>query len=185
MARDLASLDSDFRAAVEAVLASCAARGVVIQPYCWTRPPHEQARLWRRSRSGAAIQAAARKMRAAGAPWLASVLLDVGPQYGPWATGALPGLSWHQHDLAVDGCVVDDDDLDGDGSTTDALWSTTAIDRQAEANGYAVWRQEGLAHGLYIAVERDWPHLQARPEGSPLSLWSWPEIDAAMRERWS
>ena len=41
-------------------------------------------------------------MKDEGAPWLANVLAEVGPQHGAHVTNALPGKSAHQYRLAVD-----------------------------------------------------------------------------------
>ena len=162
-----------FAARVQAALEACEARGVTMRPYQRARSPEEQARLWRQSRSAAEIVRQLDRMRQAGAEWLADVLAGVGPQSGRHVTGAPPGLSWHQHDLAVDAFWL----VDGRAS-----WSTRR--KVGGLNGYAVWREEAQSAGLYRGPVSDWPHVQGVEAGSPLRVQTWAEIDDAMRARW-
>ena len=165
----LTGLDPAFRAKVEAVLAACGAAGFNLRVTYGARSPQDQARLWRRSRSSAEVRDALTVMRGKGAPWLASVLDDVGPQpSGAWATNALPGQSWHQHGAAVDVVWL----VDGK-----AVWTT------GPTSGYAAWRTIGEAHGLYRGPLADWAHMQAVADSAPKM--GWPELDRVMRERWA
>jgi hypothetical protein len=166
MSRNLDDLQSDFRAAVDLVLADCLSLGVEMRPFHTVRSPHHQARLWRQSRTWAQIQAAIETMRSQGAPWLASVLLDVGPQSGRHATGALPGRSWHQWGLAVDCFLV--------GPQGEALWDSLEP-------GYDVYAQAAIKRGLHLGPSWDRVHIQG-PAGSVTR--TWPEVDKAMRQRW-
>lgn len=76
---------------------------ITLVPYFGLRDPWTQARYWRRSRSAAECEEAIRLMREQGYEFLAGVMEEVGPQSdGPWATDALPGLSWHQHGQGLD-----------------------------------------------------------------------------------
>lgn len=163
-----------FREAVErAADAFATTTGINLLCYCWARDPWTQARLYRQSRSTAAIRQAVEKMRNQGAPWLADVLWDVGPQRtAPAVTGALPGLSWHQWGEAVDAVPVE---------AGVALWDRRDL--------FAAWGQAARAEGLTWGGDwkrPDRPHAQLRAESSPLRAGlSMAQIDAMMRERWS
>jgi hypothetical protein len=54
-------------------------------------------------------------------------------------------------------------------------------------NGYQVMVAEaqklGLTPGGGWTSFKDWPHVQLRPDASPLSTMSLPEVDAAMKQR--
>lgn len=167
--RDLTLLTGEMHRRVGAAVKAARLAGVDILVYCAARGPWAQARLYRRSRSTAVVHARAAKMRNAGAPWLAGVLLEVGPQAtGPWATNAPPGLSWHQWGEAVDAAPV----IDGRIPWTDP-------------DAFVPWRKAAQLMGLHAPIPHDWPHVQLRPEGSPLSAgMTWAEIDVAMQERW-
>ena len=166
MSRNLDDLQPDFRAAVDLVLADCRELGVEMRPFFTTRSPAEQARLWRQSRTWAQIQAAIEAMRNQGAPWLASVLYDVGPQHGKHATGALPGRSWHQWGLAVDCFLV--------GPQGEALWDSLEP-------GYDVYAQAVLKRGLHLGPTWDRVHIQARPGSVSMP---WAVVEEAMQTRW-
>lgn len=167
---DLRDLTAEFRPRVDVVLEDCAARGVEMRPFFTIRSPHEQARIWRRSRTGGQIGRAIARLRDAGAPWLADVLDGVGPQYGNWGTNALPGQSWHQYGEALDCYWL----VDGEVS-----WDTT----DAPDNGYRIYAQEAEANGLTSLGPSigDWAHIQWRPDAAP--AYDWPTIDRMMRER--
>lgn len=165
-----------FRTRVVTTLEACEARGVIIRITYGARSPHDQARLWRRSRTAAQVREAIAMLTDRRAPWLASVLDGVGPQPdGPWATNALPGMSWHQHGEGVDGAWMVDGP-DADTLIDDVSWDTSP------SSGYRVWREEGIAAGLYRGPERDWAHLQGLVASAP--PYSWPVLDGMMRERW-
>lgn len=172
-----ANLDAGFWTKVQAVIAACAARGVKMQPYFGVRDPWVQARFWRQSRSRAECDAAIADLEAKGAPYLAKVMRDVGPQPdGPKITGALPGFSWHQWGEAVDAF------WNVGGA---AEWSTTKLVNGV--NGYHVWaaqaRDAGLNAGGFWNSLKDWPHLQLRGAASPKSQFTVPQIDAAMKAK--
>ena len=177
--RDTRLLEPDTREMVAALVTGCRQRGVEMRPYCTVRTPQEQAKIWRQSRSGERIERRIRDLRDKGAPWLADVLEGVGPQEGPPITGALPGESWHQWAEACDLFWL----VDGD-----AVWGADKmIDGQ---NGYRVMTEVARSVGLHVVSFtgsdgrriRDWPHVQRREAGSPRSLYTWEQIDAAMRE---
>lgn len=174
----LAGLAQHFTARVTTALEACAARGVVLRITYGARSPHAQARLWRRSRTADEVRGGIASLRARGAPWLASVLEDVGPQpEGLWATNALPGLSWHQH-LTVGAVDVAwmVDGPDPDTLIDDASWDTSP------SSGYRVWREEAVRAGLFRGPERDWAHMQG--DAAPAPAYRWPTLDAMMREQW-
>lgn len=177
MAVSLDGLDQGFRQQVDLLLAQCLESGVEMRPYAALRTPWEQARLWRQSRTIEQIVAQTRTLRAAGAPYLASILEQVGPRHGPHVTNALPGVSWHQWGEAVD-CFWA---LNGQ-----AEWSTTH--QVNGVNGYRLYAARskalGLTAGGFWPRLRDWPHVQLRPEPSPVAAGiTLAEIDAEMRKR--
>lgn len=170
MSRDMAALDPDFRTRVNKVLDECAERGSTLVPFYTTRHPREQARLYRQDKSTALIERQIDMLRDSGARWLSWHLESVGPQYGRWATNALPGQSWHQYGQAVD-CYVR-------GPDGQAIWD-------AAHEGYSVYHAAATRWGLTNLGLRDAVHLQLSP-GSPLAYYdSWAEIDAVMRHKWS
>jgi len=83
----------------------CAEAGIELLIYCTLRDTHEQARLYRQSRTKEQVQAKIDQFKARGFPALGQILKDVGPQKaGPKVTGAGPGESFHQYARAYD-CV--------------------------------------------------------------------------------
>ena len=177
MAVALGELDPVFQQKVVAVLEACSDRGVRMVPSQAVRSPHEQARLWRQSRSRQQIDDALAMLRDAGAPYLAEVLEGVGPQEGRHVTNALPGNSWHQWGEAVD-CFWLVDNA--------AEWSTTR--KVNGVNGYHVYAEaaqaEGLDAGLFWTSLKDAPHLQLRATANPVkSGLSWAQVDQQMQVR--
>lgn len=177
MAISLDTLDAAFRDKVADLLSSCMRDGVVMRPYYGLRHIDDQARLWRQSRSVEEIDAARVRLEQAGAPYLAEVLVRVGPQHGPHVTNALPGLSWHQWGEAVD-CFW--------AINGQAEWSATRI--VDGINGYRFYaeraRSQGLTAGGLWPSFKDWPHVQLKAAGSPVSAgMSMAEIDHEMRHR--
>jgi hypothetical protein len=149
-----------------------------MRPFFTLRTAEEQARLWRQSRTGQQIEAKIRELEDGGAPYLARVIRDVGPQNGPKVTNALPGLSWHQWGEAMDCFWV----VDGA-----AEWS--ARRKLDGLNGYAVYADEaealGLTAGGHWRSFKDWPHVQLSPEANPTRRYSLAEIDAEMMRRFA
>jgi peptidoglycan L-alanyl-D-glutamate endopeptidase CwlK len=174
--RDLQDLIPEFRQKLEKLLKNCLKRGVEMRPYQTLRDPFEQAKYWRQSRSRERITAKIQELKNSGAEFLAYCLESVGPQSGDPVTNALPGLSWHQWGEAVD-CfwLVDGNDE----------WSPNK--KVNGVNGYRVYAEEaqklGLtAGGLWTSI-KDWPHVQLQSFSNPLGLYSLPEIDQIMKER--
>lgn len=176
MSRDLADLMPGFRDQVKTMYEQCADQGVELRPFFTARPPWDQARLWRQSRTTSQVRAAVDMLREAGAPWLAHVLDGVGPQYGRRVTNALPGLSWHQWGAAVDSYWLVDHK---------AEWSTRK--RIGGVNGYALMAE--IARGLGLKPGADFGdavHVQAIQAGSPMGAGhTWPQIEQAMIDRWA
>jgi hypothetical protein len=176
MAANLDLLVTEFRNKVLELLARCNSRGYEMRPYVSLRDPYEQARLWRQSRSIEVINEKIQELESAGAAFLVQCLRSVGPQHGDPVTNALPGLSWHQWGEAADCFWV----LDGRDE-----WSTKKL--VAGRNGYKVYANEAEAMGITAGGNwknlKDWPHVQLRSAGSPLTEMSLREIDAAMKQR--
>jgi peptidoglycan LD-endopeptidase CwlK len=177
MAVALDGLDPAFRSKVEDLLAVLKGIGVDMRPYFGLRTLHEQAILWRQSRSKEEIAAAIQKLHNANADFLADVLKSVGPQHGPHVTNALPGLSWHQWGEALD-CFWS---LNGS-----AEWSASRI--ADGINGYRVYADRaedlGLNAGGHWGSFKDWPHVQMRSAGSPIGAgMTLAEVNAEMQQR--
>jgi len=165
--RVLQGLRADFQLRVEETLRIARQSDVDMLAYCGVRTPEEQARLYRRSRTTAEIEAKMQSLRDRGYPRLADIVREVGPQYGrlgAHVTAAAPGESWHQFGLAVD-CVP----LQGGK----ALWSTEEPEWKiyGEAASYVGLRWAGM-----WTTFPEYPHIQRYPEASPLSHWR-SEID--------
>lgn len=103
MTIDFTLLDQVYAPLVHQLIIDCAAAGYNLVPYYGYRSLQDQAKLWRRSRTSDAVNSEIASLRAQGCDYLASVVDNVGPQSsGPWATNAIPGLSWHNWGQAVD-----------------------------------------------------------------------------------
>lgn len=162
-----AGLVPAFADKVRALMEACRARGVEMRPYCGVRSPEQQAREWRKGRTGQQIASMMMALRQQGAPHLAAVIGAVGPQHGARVTNAWPGQSYHQHGLAMDCFVVAPDG---------------AADWDAKSPGWAVYAEE--AERLGLVPGRRWgdgPHVEAAtPRLSGLSA---RRLDMMMVER--
>lgn len=175
MTRSLDALSPACADPVRRVLEQCAAEGLEMRPYVTVRTPLEQAKLWRQSRTRREIDTLLALWQRLGLDYLAAVLEQAGPQYGPEVTQAKPGFSWHQWGEAVD-CVW----IVGGA----AVWSAQP-GRTRDRNGYRRYTEHAIAAGLTaggVWKQRDWPHLQLRPERGPHD-WPFPRINDTMRER--
>ncbi len=169
-------LRGKFRSRIYMAWDHCWRDGAELQPFFSTRDPWTQARLWRRSRSSTRVDSQLAKMRDEESglylPWLADILEEVGPQpTEPWATNAVPGLSWHQWGLACDFFVRNPDgSADWDGSSWGYRWMARAMALQGLCSGY-FWRQQDPAH-VQATTRR------VTEAKSPA------EIDAQMKDLW-
>lgn len=173
MAADLNLLVPEFRVKVVAVLAECASRGFVLRPFFTSRTPSEQARLWRQSRTADQLTTAAARLIEKGAPWMAAILVKQPPTHGVWATNSLPGNSWHQFGEAVDCFLVEN---------KHAIWN----DKHPGYAAYAsVARDQGLNAGFFWKGTTDTVHVQLREAASPLHTFTWSQIEAEMKRRFT
>lgn len=178
----LAGLTADFRAQVRTLMEVARDRAIALVPTSGARDPWRQARLWRRSRSSAQVQAKIAELRGGGAPYLARILDSVGPQpNGSWRTDAPPGLSWHQLGEAVDFGIRSPEsgrvllgDVDQDGDEYD--YGQQCYERLGE-----MCVELGLKWGGDFG---DQNHVQRRQTSSPLGAHSLVEINAMIEERW-
>lgn len=143
---------------------------LIVRVYALDRDPWQQAILWRQSRSREEVDQAIEKLIAEGAPYLAQVMQEVGPQYGRWATNNLPGLSWHQYGEAADVVLV--------SQAGKNIWAGKHPDYERLA---VIARRVSLYSGFYWK-HQDANHLQLRPE-PPRAFYTWQEIDDLMRDR--
>lgn len=177
MSRNLYDLERCFLERLLPVIHGLRNGGIDMRPFFALRDPWEQARLWRQSRTRTTIVAAYERLQEQGAPWLANVLTDVGPQYGRDVTGALPGFSWHQWGRAADFYWH----VKGR-----AEWSTRRL--VDGVNGYQeladAVEKAGLTSGGRWKRRKDYPHVQQ----SPLEVREHHTVEAVdqlMRERFS
>ncbi len=181
MSRRVSDLTTAFRKDVKTLRDACKTKGVEMKPYFTLRTPEEQAKLWRQSRSSQQVKDGIAQLKKDGAPYLAQVLKDVGPQQGTPVTNALPGNSWHQWGKACDCYWLLDDS---------AEWSTAkkiTLPDGTQQNGYRLYAQvakeQGLTAGGFWTSLKDWPHVQHPADSSPRRLYSWAEIDEAMKKK--
>lgn len=168
-----AGLTAEFNEALTNLLTNCQSRGVTMAPYFGLRTPLEQAKLWRQSRPADAVQAKIAKLKSQGADYLASLIQAVGPCKGPWATNAIPGLSWHQYGIAMD-CVwmVKGREEWAGPATVDGI------------EGYEIYAREANKLGLTtLGSIGDFGHVQQPPGASPLAQYKITDIDRIMRDK--
>lgn len=173
----LSSLEDGCEPRFRNLFADCEINGTPMRPFYVVRGPRQQARLWRQSRSRLEIDTGLEWLRAAGAPNIVKIIQGVGPQFGRWATNAVPGNSWHQWREAVDAYA----EVEGRIS-----WDT--VPGQVGGPGDAFYRfyaSRAVSLGLTPLGPRlgDWVHVQARPESAPSEVFLWLEIDVEMRRQ--
>jgi len=177
MAVNIDALDSSFAGPIQQLLTDCANAGYRMVPTEGIRSPVEQSKLWRQSRSSAEVQAKIAELRAKGYNFLAECIERAGPSNGEHVTNAIGGLSWHQWGEAVD-CVW----VMTNGREN---WSVDELENGQ--NGYRVYAQKaeelGLNAGGHWHSLKDWPHVQLRADGSPLTNLSMQEINDTMLDR--
>ena len=169
-------LEPEFASKLVALLAKCKEFGLDFRISQGLRPPQTQARYycqWKQ-RSPEDIDAAASKLKKAGAPWLASVLLQYRDikRIPRWQTSALPGAGWHQWGEAADCYCYRNGKMVKSGS--DPCYRRYADAAQAL----------GLTAGLYFS-KPDAGHVQLRKAAGASSVYSWSKIDQVMRQRFS
>lgn len=168
----LTDLVEEFSDKINEVIFQCHADGHWVVPYTTIRDPWEQAKLWRRSRTYSQIVAAQQDLHTADAEFLSQCINDVGIQpLAPWATNALPGLSWHQWGEAVD-CYIQD-------KNGHAIWDSTHP-------GYESYAQRAKEMGLdagHYWTKKDSVHVQLR-KGRVLDFHTLSEVDAEMLKRY-
>lgn len=175
---DLKLLSPEFRAKALMLLDNCIKRGVLMWPTEGLRNPLVQAQYWRRSKTDEQVKMEIKKLKDAGAHFLRYCVEKAGPQIGPHATNALPGLSWHQWGEALDCAWRVNDKI---------VWDlNTRIDN---INGYTIYAEEakkiGLDCGFYWKSFIDASHVQLRPDDSPLSIYTLQEINDEMYLRYN
>lgn len=173
MSRSLDQLQPEFRETLERAIAAAKIIDVHMVPYETVRDVWHQAKLWRQSRSSQKIAEMVNFLNVQGAEFLADVIEEVGPQVGPWATNAIPGLSWHQYGLAAD--LYWDKNGDEPGG---AEWLDIA--------GYEYFARICKTFNLtsgYFWQSRDAVHIQLPKEPSPDHM-TIEEISMAMEDRY-
>lgn len=164
--RSIDKLSKETAAKARQIETFCAVRGVTLLIYCTLRTLQEQAKLFRQSRTTAQIQEQTDWYLRHGFDYLADILQNVGPQYGPHVTNAAPGESWHNYAMAFDAVPL----IGGK-----AAWSYDDFKELWDIYG------EGIrANGMYWAGDwkgfREFPHAQLRPEHNPLKVFTAHEI---------
>lgn len=169
----LTNLEPAFQAQVKTLMAKCLADGFRIIPYFGARTPWEQAVLWRQSRTKSQVDAKAKELRSKGAPYLAKILEEVGPQTGPHVTDAPPGFSWHQFRKAID-CYIEHP------TTKKALWRDKKLDGASFPKAVALFDRYGeIAEGMGLTWGGPWSigdygHVQGDKKSSPLKEYGTP-----------
>lgn len=140
----------------------CADAGIELLIYCTLRDTHEQARLYRQSRTKGQVQAKINQLTARGFPVLAKILKEVGPQKsGPKVTGAGPGESFHQYSRAYDCVPV----VNGK-----PVWSATGEGGKLWAKVGQLGRKCGLEWAGDWTSFREFPHFQLTAGDTVLDL---------------
>ncbi len=148
--RDLNDLKPATKERALNFLALADEAGFDVLIYCTYRSLEEQARLFRKGRSLLQIQKKADELLTRwGRPDIASLLMEVGPQYGRKVTNAAPGQSIHNYKCALDGCPVIGGKPVWDDETPEdaALWQE--------------YGRLGIAAGFGWAG--NWRHLKEKP----------------------
>jgi len=164
--RKIEDLAPDVQVAANLIVGGCATEDVDILIYCTLRPLEEQARLYRQSRAIIEIRFKIALFRQRGLVFLADILQDVGPCYGPHVTNAAPGESWHNYAEAFDGVVL----IGGKPA-----WNFN--DAPFEWTMYGKWIEEaGLNWSGNWKRFKEIAHAQKRHGSNPLKEYSPEEI---------
>lgn len=159
--RDIEALTLPMATKAHATVDLCRQRGVDLLIYCTLRSLHEQAVLYRQSRTFAQIERKAVELSTLGFGFLAEILMKVGPQYGPHVTNAGPGESWHNYREAFDAVPL----VGGK-----PVWSYRQHRKLWDTYGECA-EQVGLSWAGRWTRFREYPHCQLRSAGNPLRLY--------------
>lgn len=153
MTVDWTLLNNSFSIKLQNLLNICEKEGIIMKPYSGFRSLTDQAKIWRQSRSTTEVNDEINKLNTNGAPYLASVIQNVGPQkMGPELTNAIPGYCWHNYGQAMD-CYLEENGQ--------ANWN-------GEAQGYKVYGQLAAESGLKWGGDfGDWDHVQLNQKEVP------------------
>lgn len=142
-------------------MAACAATGeFTLLIYCTKRTLHEQAILYRQSRTRSAILAKMDDLRSRRFGFLADIIEEVGPRYGRHVTNAAPGESRHNYGQAFDAVPL----VGGKPQ-----WNAVEGREYWQAYGEAV-RLAGLQWAGDWQRFREYPHAQDSAAGNPLRM---------------
>lgn len=167
-------LNPVFAGKLEQLLRLCHARGLDFRVAQGLRTPQRQALYYCQwdGRTPSQVDAAAGRLKARGAPWLAALLAGCRdtPRKPGWLTNALPGEGWHQWGEAAD-CYC---------------WRGGVMVEDGGDPCYAAFAE--LAEGLgltagYRFKPRDSGHVQLRSAAGAAAVYPWRRIDEVMRER--
>lgn len=160
--RRLEDLTPETEAMAREHVLRCAEAGIELLIYCTLRDTHEQARLYRQSRTKEQVQAKIDQLKARGFPALAQILKEVGPQKaGPKVTGAGPGESFHQYSRAYD-CVPI---VNGK-----PVWSSSGENGKLWAKVGQLGKKAGLEWAGDWTSFREFPHFQLTAGDTILDL---------------
>jgi hypothetical protein len=167
-------LDPDFAAKLATLLSDCRVKGYDFRISQGLRTPQKQAEYYCKwsDHPRAYVDAKVKKLKDAGAPWLASILAsfrDIA-RSPRWLTSALPGAGWHQWGLAADCYCYRNGKMVEDGD--DPCYKYYA-ERATHL---------GLRAGLYF-THPDAGHVQAPAAATATDVYKWAFIDQAMKER--
>jgi peptidoglycan L-alanyl-D-glutamate endopeptidase CwlK len=160
--RRLEDLTPETQAMAREHVLRCAEAGIELLIYCTLRDEHEQARLYRQSRTKEQVQAKMDLLTARGFPALARILKEVGPQKsGPKVTGAAPGESFHQYSRAYD-CVPI--------VSGKPVWSASGENGKLWAKVGQLGKKAGLEWAGDWTSFREFPHFQLTAGDTVLGL---------------
>ncbi|MES1242079.1 MAG: M15 family metallopeptidase [Acidobacteriota bacterium] len=164
--RRLEDLVPEAQAMAKEHILRCADAGFELLIYCTLRDAHEQARLFRQSRTKEQVQKKMDQLTSRGFPALAKILKEVGPQKsGPKVTNAGPGESFHQYNRAYDCVPV----VQGK-----PIWSPNG-------EGAALWEKVGkLGKKCGLEWAGDWTTFREFPH---FQLTDGRDVEDLMRER--
>ena len=171
MSREIQDLHPDFREKPKLLLRKCSNDGAEMRPFWTLRDPYTQAKFYRQSRCWEEILDKVEYLRSEEAFFIAEVLLSVGPQYGRWATNALPGESTHNYGYAID-CY----------SLEPGIHSRYIIN-WTKMNPYKIYAHYATELGLiagYYWKSKDVVHVQDKGFRIPKT---WIERDHIMKEK--